>query len=115
RFLLIAVALCYFFFSSRRRHTRFSRDWSSDVCSSDLEFGVAPSGHERGAGGRGVQADEGAHGGGLPRAVGAEEARDVPGGDGERSEERRVGKEGRDRCSPGQQQISAICIWTRMR
>src|SRR5690606_39748760 len=27
----------YFFFSSRRRHTRFSRDWSSDVCSSDLE------------------------------------------------------------------------------
>src|SRR5690606_41005911 len=26
-----------FFFSSRRRHTRFSRDWSSDVCSSDLE------------------------------------------------------------------------------
>src|SRR5690606_39634226 len=26
----------YFFFSSRRRHTRFSRDWSSDVCSSDL-------------------------------------------------------------------------------
>src|SRR5690606_39644506 len=29
--------VCYFFFfSSRRRHTRFSRDWSSDVCSSDL-------------------------------------------------------------------------------
>src|SRR5690606_22701356 len=27
---------CVFFFSSRRRHTRFSRDWSSDVCSSDL-------------------------------------------------------------------------------
>src|SRR5690606_30375369 len=26
----------YFFFSSSRRHTRFSRDWSSDVCSSDL-------------------------------------------------------------------------------
>src|SRR2546429_1755444 len=25
-----------FFFSSRRRHTRCSRDWSSDVCSSDL-------------------------------------------------------------------------------
>src|SRR2546429_6327407 len=29
------VSLC-FFFSSRRRHTRCSRDWSSDVCSSDL-------------------------------------------------------------------------------
>src|SRR5207302_8244055 len=29
---------CVFFFSSRRRHTRFSRDWSSDVCSSDLHW-----------------------------------------------------------------------------
>src|SRR5438445_2818593 len=27
---------CFFFFSSRRRHTRYWRDWSSDVCSSDL-------------------------------------------------------------------------------
>src|SRR5216683_5822231 len=27
-----------FFFSSRRRHTRSDRDWSSDVCSSDLQF-----------------------------------------------------------------------------
>src|SRR3712207_7888579 len=27
---------CIFFFSSRRRHTRYWRDWSSDVCSSDL-------------------------------------------------------------------------------
>src|SRR5690606_39829363 len=31
-----AVLWCSFFLSSRRRHTRFSRDWSSDVCSSDL-------------------------------------------------------------------------------
>src|SRR5690606_40181618 len=30
-----------FFFSSRRRHTRFSRDWSSDVCSSDLRVRFA--------------------------------------------------------------------------
>src|SRR2546422_9777130 len=30
------VCVCIFFFSSRRRHTRCSRDWSSDVCSSDL-------------------------------------------------------------------------------
>src|SRR5690606_40304570 len=29
-------------FSSRRRHTSFSRDWSSDVCSSDLPFSVVP-------------------------------------------------------------------------
>src|SRR3712207_3696796 len=28
----------FFFFSSRRRHTRYWRDWSSDVCSSDLEL-----------------------------------------------------------------------------
>src|SRR5439155_18775854 len=45
-FILSAVFLCYmvylfmflffFFFSSRRRHTRWPRDWSSDVCSSDL-------------------------------------------------------------------------------
>src|SRR2546430_9985540 len=31
--------LVFFFFSSRRRHTRFDCDWSSDVCSSDLEAG----------------------------------------------------------------------------
>src|SRR3712207_2882135 len=30
--------MCFFFFSSRRRHTRYWRDWSSDVCSSDLFF-----------------------------------------------------------------------------
>src|SRR3712207_7432307 len=29
-----------FFFSSRRRHTRYWRDWSSDVCSSDLSAGL---------------------------------------------------------------------------
>src|SRR5690606_41059510 len=35
--VLLVLVFLYFFFSSRRRHTRFSRDWSSDVCSSDLE------------------------------------------------------------------------------
>src|SRR2546430_9605922 len=30
--------MCLFFFSSRRRHTRFDCDWSSDVCSSDLSY-----------------------------------------------------------------------------
>src|SRR5256884_2459339 len=34
------LASCFFFFSSRRRHTRCSRDWSSDVCSSDLSARV---------------------------------------------------------------------------
>src|SRR5437879_13851860 len=36
-------ALCCFFFSSRRRHTRYIGDWSSDVCSSDLVGMSAPS------------------------------------------------------------------------
>src|SRR3712207_2197487 len=31
----------YVFFSSRRRHTRYWRDWSSDVCSSDLDDGLS--------------------------------------------------------------------------
>src|SRR3712207_7338814 len=38
--LMVAHVCCgcwfFFFFSSRRRHTRYWRDWSSDVCSSDL-------------------------------------------------------------------------------
>src|SRR6266498_1952900 len=34
---LINIFLFVFFFSSRRRHTRCGRDWSSDVCSSDLQ------------------------------------------------------------------------------
>src|SRR2546430_17435942 len=33
-----------FFFSSRRRHTRFDCDWSSDVCSSDLDSGAVSQG-----------------------------------------------------------------------
>src|SRR5207249_8186190 len=33
------LLVVYFFFSSRRRHTRSKRDWSSDVCSSDLDGG----------------------------------------------------------------------------
>src|SRR2546429_3930723 len=37
----------FFFFSSRRRHTRCSRDWSSDVCSSDLVMGKADSAFSR--------------------------------------------------------------------
>src|SRR5438045_8385007 len=35
-FLLFRLLSCFFFFSSRRRHTRCLSDWSSDVCSSDL-------------------------------------------------------------------------------
>src|SRR2546422_8627778 len=50
------MCLLFFFFSSRRRHTRCSRDWSSDVCSSDLAGAAGRAGaravplmaHERG-------------------------------------------------------------------
>src|SRR2546427_10535212 len=38
----------YFFFSSRRRHTRFDCDWSSDVCSSDLTCSVIEGGVQAG-------------------------------------------------------------------
>src|ERR1035438_10834707 len=34
----LCMSFCFFFFSSRRRHTRCLSDWSSDVCSSDLYF-----------------------------------------------------------------------------
>src|SRR3712207_8402278 len=36
-FFSLHFYLVFFFFSSRRRHTRYWRDWSSDVCSSDLQ------------------------------------------------------------------------------
>src|SRR5438105_14526169 len=39
---MISFFFFSFFFSSRRRHTRSTRDWSSDVCSSDLAFGAQP-------------------------------------------------------------------------
>src|SRR2546429_3069703 len=38
---IVDVVDVLFFFSSRRRHTRCSRDWSSDVCSSDLACGTS--------------------------------------------------------------------------
>src|SRR5207249_9620220 len=38
----IFLLVMFFFFSSRRRHTRSKRDWSSDVCSSDLHPGPTP-------------------------------------------------------------------------
>src|SRR5437660_2770171 len=44
-----------FFFSSRRRHTRWPRDWSSDVCSSDLEADVLFTDIDLGAGMDGAQ------------------------------------------------------------
>src|SRR5690606_40706679 len=99
---------CFFFFSSRRRHTRFSRDWSSDVCSSDLTAALGEDKlHLAGKLLRELQQKFGSngyihHGQGkwypgepLPRwALGI-----FWRSDGKRSEERRVGKECRARWS----------------
>src|SRR5437016_10213646 len=41
---MVVMFCLFFFFSSRRRHTRLVSDWSSDVCSSDLDSGT-PLGH----------------------------------------------------------------------
>src|SRR6266481_8376325 len=41
------VFTVFFFFSSRRRHTRWNCDWSSDVCSSDLVGSLADGRHVR--------------------------------------------------------------------
>src|SRR5256885_17183023 len=77
---------CFFFFSSRRRHTRLQGDWSSDVCSSDLSDVRA----RMYAPGVGVPEDP-ATGSACVALGGYLAARD-PRFDGTRSEERRVGK-----------------------
>src|SRR5438045_9704652 len=64
----------FFFFSSRRRHTRCLSDWSSDVCSSDLE----PGHREASAA--------------AARNAAADRLKSRAAGDDTRSEERRVGK-----------------------
>src|SRR5437868_8645009 len=78
-FFFIFFFFFFFFFSSRRRHTRSKRDWSSDVCSSDLKFRP-------------------------PARNFSQSSRPWPacesGAGSTRSEERRVGKECRSRWSP---------------
>src|SRR5256886_12036201 len=48
--LMVCARMCLFFFSSRRRHTRFDCDWSSDVCSSDLTLELVGRGVPGGVG-----------------------------------------------------------------
>src|SRR5262249_59169286 len=83
-------SICFFFFSSRRRHTRLVSDWSSDVCSSDL----AAAAEARSASHRSALAISYGPG----RAHAATPA-SLSGRSLWRSEERRVGKEGRSRGS----------------
>src|SRR5438270_6038325 len=84
-----AIILFGFFFSSRRRHTRFDCDWSSDVCSSDLRSTSAIYA----AGALPDPADQAQAREALARFAAALAA--LP-----RSEERRVGKECRCRGPP---------------
>src|SRR3712207_7706727 len=95
------VMILFFFFSSRRRHTRYWRDWSSDVCSSDLPVVQHARQHHpddaRALAVRGG-AEQRVHGG--PMTVLLRAARDGQPTALDRSEERRVGKEGRSRWSP---------------
>src|SRR3712207_8978568 len=79
------------FFSSRRRHTRYWRDWSSDVCSSDLTHQVRMEMDEKRGEYRFVPASVTARPGDVLVFRAAS---------GARSEERRVGKECRSRWSP---------------
>src|SRR3712207_8784420 len=89
-FLRLECCLVFiFFFSSRRRHTRYWRDWSSDVCSSDLAFSAVVARYLRGI------RDEAATLANSDRL-----ARRTRGYARLRSEERRVGKECRSRWSP---------------
>src|SRR3712207_7172716 len=91
----------FFFFSSRRRHTRYWRDWSSDVCSSDLDtlvathFEVVPLAPGVVYGAYRYRVVQGGSQRGVSERVLVKQA------DGSwRSEERRVGKECRSRWSP---------------
>src|SRR5436309_16140512 len=93
----------FFFFSSRRRHTRFSRDWSSDVCSSDLlESFSHPRSSRKGRKtlvDRQFSAARNGLSHRLPPAGGApaDDSASHPPASESRSEERRVGKECRSR------------------
>src|SRR5690348_18330941 len=85
--------MSFFFFSSRRRHTRWTGDWSSDVCSSDLQGGHRhrASGSLTSAGGKGINVARA-----LKRLDTPVVATGLAGGrtGDRRSEERRVGKRG---------------------
>src|SRR5207253_7596125 len=97
----LCSSLFSFFFSSRRRHTRWPRDWSSDVCSSDLKqtqindaiaklktrTGIDPRSFDRIVVGFRYTYPS-------PSVTKVE---NVTIAQGRRSEERRVGKEGRSR------------------
>src|SRR3989442_8311172 len=93
-----AILFFFFFFSSRRRHTRCGRDWSSDVCSSDL-LDLADSSNsgalQSALPSRAVEVGL-VTGTRIPTTGRRQRVASLPA----RSEERRVGKECRSRWSP---------------
>src|SRR5258707_11022096 len=99
--LIVCYFFFFFFFSSRRRHTRYWRDWSSDVCSSDLPKMLAMSALGSLAGFYLVSILAAAEW--FYRGFGFEQGSLAPAlllFGLLRSEERRVGKEGRSRWAP---------------
>src|SRR3989440_9334491 len=101
---LVFFSCLIFFFSSRRRHTRSDRDWSSDVCSSDLVY-VGPLEYRRLSQLGHDLDDANPYGGFLqpiiqPVSVLVVNILIWMHDRLTRSEERRVGKEGRSRWSP---------------
>src|SRR5256886_7680126 len=99
--------MCFvFFFSSRRRHTRFDCDWSSNVCSSDLQAALQAKSLDDLLKGldaipenirNAVRNNGGGH---WNHSLFWTLMKKGGGGEPKRSEERRVGKEGRSRWSP---------------
>src|SRR3989454_7290335 len=100
----ILVSSIFFFFSSRRRHTRLQGDWSSDVCSSDLwayephvpRYEYDPARAERLLDAAGFPRPAGAGGHAMRLKLTLKTSTEEI----TRSEERRVGKECRSRWSP---------------
>src|SRR5690625_7942150 len=93
---MIRIRLC-FFFSSRRRHTRWPRDWSSDVCSSDLTATAVGAGRKNGETRPARLTVSHTASTTAPTRTGVSSTRRRV-----RSEERRVGKEWRSRGAPGE-------------
>src|SRR5207253_8596895 len=89
RRLILTFMIACFFFSSRRRHTRWPRDWSSDVCSSDLLARCTPQ---------------------LKRSTWVAVSSSIVHG-ANRSEERRVGKECRSRWWPYTSKKKIVTCW----
>src|SRR5688572_31786540 len=104
KYIFDVYVFFFFFFSSRRRHTRFDCDWSSDVCSSDLlAAGAAglslPACNNKAESGK-ETSESGSGRKDMKGGIGKSDFGKTP--DGQRSEERRVGKECRSRWAPYQ-------------